>query len=413
MAGRRVVITGIGVVSPIGNTADSFTDSLRNGKNGIGQITLFDTEEFKVKIGGEVKDLNFEDFFDRKDIQKMDRFTALAMVASQEAIEQSGLLDYTDLDKEEVGVIIGSGVGGIETFSQQYEKLMNNPRRVSPFFIPMMISDIAAGQVSIQYGFKGPNYCVVSACSSATHAIGDAFRMIQYGDADVIVSGGTEASITPISVAGFANMKALSTNPDINSASRPFDLNRDGFVMGEGSGILILEELEHALGRGAEILGEVVGYGATGDAYHLTSPPPEGEGAVRAMRRAIKDAGIQPEDIDYINAHGTSTPYNDKNETAAIRTVFGDHCRDLYVSSTKSMTGHLLGAAGGIEAAACVAGIRDSFIPPTINYTVQDPECDLNYVPNTKIDKNVDYAMSNTFGFGGHNGVIILKKWVS
>ncbi|MBC8479113.1 MAG: beta-ketoacyl-[acyl-carrier-protein] synthase II, partial [FCB group bacterium] len=304
-------------------------------------------------------------------------------------------------------------VGGIETFSQQYEKLMNNPRRVSPFFIPMMISDIAAGQVSIQYGFKGPNYCVVSACSSATHAIGDAFRMIQYGDADVIVSGGTEASITPISVAGFANMKALSTNPDINSASRPFDLNRDGFVMGEGSGILILEELEHALGRGAEILGEVVGYGATGDAYHLTSPPPEGEGAVRAMRRAIKDAGIQPEDIDYINAHGTSTPYNDKNETAAIRTVFGDHCRDLYVSSTKSMTGHLLGAAGGIEAAACVAGIRDSFIPPTINYTVQDPECDLNYVPNTKIDKNVDYAMSNTFGFGGHNGVIILKKWVS
>ncbi|NOZ07951.1 MAG: beta-ketoacyl-ACP synthase II [FCB group bacterium] len=413
MSSPRVVVTGMGVLSPIGNTIDEFSSALSAGKNGIDKITLFDAAGYKAQLAGEIRNCRFEDFIDPRDLKKMDRFTVFGMIAALQAVEQSGLHEMNSKDREDIGVIIGAGVGGIETFSDNYERLLKSPRRVSPFFIPMMISDIAAGQVSIRYGFKGPNYSVVSACSSATHAIGDAFRMIKYGDAHAIVCGGAEAAVTPISLAGFANMKALTTNPDPATASRPFDAMRDGFVMGEGAGILVLEELEHARGRDAHILGEVVGYGATGDAYHLTTPAPDGEGAVRAMKKALADAGLEPGDIDYINAHGTSTPYNDKNETAAIKTVFGDAARHMYISSTKSMTGHLLGAAGGIEAIACLLAIRDGFVPPTINYAHPDPECDLNYVPNQKIDTPIGTAMSNTFGFGGHNGVLLFKKWDS
>jgi len=310
-------------------------------------------------------------------------------------------------------VVIGSGIGGINTFEEQHKKLLNNPRHVSPFFIPSMISDIASGQVSIKYGFKGPNYCVVSACATASHAIGDSFRMIQYGDADIIITGGSDASITPMAVTGFANMKALTKNDNPETASRPFDANRDGFVMGEGTGIIILEELEHAQKRGAEILGEIAGYGATADAYHLTSPAPDGDGAVRAMNRAMEDANCQPENIDYINAHGTSTPFNDKIETTAIKTAFGKHARNLSVSSTKSMTGHLLGAAGGIEAVASILSMKNNFLPPTIHYQSSDPACDLNYVPNTAVEKDVNYTMSNTFGFGGHNAVLIFKSYTN
>lgn len=413
MASPRVVVTGMGVLSPIGNTVEEFRSALAAGANGIDKITLFDAEGFKAQLAGEVRNCRFEDFIEPRDLKKMDRFTVFGMIAALQAVEQSGLHEMDALDREDIGVIIGAGVGGIETFADNYERLLKSPRRVSPFFIPMMISDIAAGQVSIRYGFKGPNYSVVSACSSATHAIGDAFRMIKYGDAHAIVCGGAEAAVTPISLAGFANMKALTTNTDPDTACRPFDARRDGFVMGEGAGILVLEELGHAKSRGAHILGEVVGYGATGDAYHLTTPAPDGEGAVRAMKKALADAGLKPGDIDYINAHGTSTPYNDKNETAAIKTVFGDAVRQMYISSTKSMTGHLLGAAGGIEAIACLLAIRDGFIPPTINYANPDPECDLNYVPNKMIDTSVRTAMSNTFGFGGHNGVLLFKKWDS
>ncbi len=413
MTSPRVVVTGMGVVSPIGNSVSEFASALSSGVNGIDKITLFNAKDYKAQLAGEVKNCTFDDFIEPRDQKKMDRFTILGMIAASEAVEQSGLQDSNEDDLENIGVIIGAGVGGIETFSNNYERLLKSPRRVSPFFIPMMISDIAAGQVSIKYGFKGPNYSVVSACSSATHAIGDAFRMIKYGDACAIVCGGAEAAVTPISLAGFANMKALTTKSDPDVACRPFDALRDGFVMGEGSGILVLEELEHAQTRNAAILGEIVGFGATADAFHLTTPAPEGEGAVRAMKRAIADAGLEPKEIDYINAHGTSTHYNDKNETAAIKTVFGEAARNLFISSTKSMTGHLLGAAGGIEAVACLLAIEKGFIPPTINYTNPDPECDLNYVPNEKVNASIRYAMSNTFGFGGHNGVLIFKKWES
>jgi len=405
---RRVVITGTGVLSPIGNSTPEFYAGLKNGVNGIAPITLFDTENYPVNIAGEVK-LNLEDYIDRRELNRMDRFTALSMIASDEAILQSGL-NSSDADPTRIGVVIGSGIGGINTFEQQHEKLLSSPRRVSPFFIPSMISDIASGQVSIKYGFKGPNYCVVSACATASHAIGDSFRMIKYGDADAIITGGSDATITPMAVAGFSNMKALTKNGDPESASRPFDADRDGFVMGEGAGIVILEEREHAMERGAEILGEIVGYGATGDAYHLTSPHPDGDGAARAMSRAIEDAGCNKEDIDYINAHGTSTPFNDKIETAAIKSAFGEHANTLAVSSTKSMTGHLLGAAGGVESVAALLSIRHHFLPPTIHYSTSDPDCDLNYVPNQAVDKEVNYAMSNTFGFGGHNAVLIFKS---
>ena len=405
---RRVVVTGTGILSPIGNSTQEFNNGLKNGVNGIAPITCFNTDEYSVHLAGEVK-INLEDHFEKRELNRMDRFTAMALIASSEAVNQSNI-DDDRLDKNRIGVVIGSGIGGINTFEEQHKKLLNNPRRVSPFFIPSMISDIASGQVSIKYGFKGPNYCVVSACATASHAIGDSFRMIQYGDADIIITGGSDASITPMAVSGFANMKALTKNDDPETASRPFDANRDGFVMGEGTGIIILEELEHAQKRDAEILGEIAGYGATADAHHLTSPAPDGDGAVRAMNRAMEDAKCQPENIDYINAHGTSTPFNDKIETTAIKTAFGKHARKLSVSSTKSMTGHLLGAAGGIEAVASILSMRNNFLPPTIHYETSDPECDLNYVPNSAVEKEIQYSMSNTFGFGGHNAVLIFKS---
>ena len=406
---RRVVVTGTGVLSPIGNSTQEFYYGLKHGTNGIGSITLFDSSNFSVHIAGELK-IILEDYFEKRDLNRMDRFTAMALIASTEAVDQAGI-DDDQIDKNRIGVIIGSGIGGLNTFEEQHSRLLNSPRRVSPFFIPSMISDIASGQVSIKYGFKGPNYCVVSACATASHAIGDSLRMIKYGDADVIITGGSDASITPMAVAGFANMKALSKNGDIETANRPFDAERDGFVMGEAAGIIVLEELEHAYKRGVEILGELVGYGATADAHHLTMPAPDGDGAIRAMKRAMEDAICQPEDIDYINAHGTSTPFNDKIETKAIKSTFGNHAKTLSISSTKSMTGHLLGAAGGIEAVASILSIRNNFLPPTIHYKTPDPECDLNYVPNSAVEKDIQYAMSNTFGFGGHNAVVIFKSF--
>ena len=407
---RRVVITGMGVLSPIGNSVSQFFEGLCSGQNGIGDITLFDTTDFAVKIAGEVK-IDLSDYIEKKELNRIDRFSALALIAADQAVEQSGINNAPNLER--IGVIIGSGIGGIRTFEDQHTRLLDSPRRVSPFFIPAMISDIAPGHISIKYGFKGPNYSIVSACATATHAIGDAFRIIKYGDADAIITGGTEASISPMSIAGFTNMKALTRNPDKNSASRPFDANRDGFVMGEGAGILVLEELEHAHARDANILGEVSGYGATGDAYHLTSPAPNGEGAARAMKLAIKDAKLQPKDVNYINAHGTSTPYNDKNESIAIRTVFDEHSDNLYVSSTKSMTGHLLGATGGIEAIASILVIQKQFIPPTIHLETPDPDCTLNYAPNNAITNvGIDVVISNTFGFGGHNAVILFNRFI-
>ena len=405
---RRVVITGTGVLSPIGSSTPEFLDGLQSSANGIGSITLFDSSSYSVHIAGELK-IKLEDYIEKRDLNRMDRFTAIALIASSEAVDQSNI-DNEKLDKNRMGVIIGSGIGGINTFEEQHQKLLNNPRRVSPFFIPSMISDIASGQVSIKYGFKGPNYCVVSACATATHAIGDSYRMIQYGDADIIITGGSDASITPMAVSGFSNMRALTKNSDPETASRPFDADRDGFVIGEGAGIIILEELEHARKRGVEILGEIVGYGATADAHHLTSPAPDGNGAIRAIKCAIKDGNCRPENIDYINAHGTSTPFNDKIESIAIKTAFGQHAKQLSVSSTKSMTGHLLGAAGGIEAVASLLSIKNNFLPPTIHYKTPDPECNLNYVPNISLKKDIEYAMSNTFGFGGHNAVIIFKS---
>ena len=408
---RRVVITGMGVVSPIGNNVNDYWTNLTKGVNGIDNITLFDASDLEVKIAGEIKNLDFESYLDKKSLNRMDRFTILAMIATQEAVKQSSISNNPKIDLNRVGVIVGSGIGGINTFSEQHVKLLKNPKRVSPFFIPALISDIASGHISIKYGFKGPNYGIVSACATATHAIGNAFRTIQSGDADIIISGGCEASIHPLAIAGFSNMKALSKNTNPSNASRPFDLNRDGFVLSEGAGIIILEEYTHAIKRDIPILGEIIGYSATADAYHLTSPAPNGEGAAQAMINAINDANISIYDINYINAHGTSTPYNDKNETSAIKMVFKEHAKSLYVSSSKSMTGHLLGAAGGIEAIACIRTALDNIIPPTKNYKDKDPLCDLNYVPNKSKKINVDFTISNTFGFGGHNAVIVMKKY--
>lgn len=405
---NKVVITGIGIVSPIGNNKKDFLSSLKKGVNGIKDITLFDTQEFNVKIAGE-SSIKLEDFFSNKELNKMDRFTAFSLLAADQAVKQSNLGNYAL--KEDVGVIVGSGIGGIKTFEDQHKRLLKHPRRVSPYFIPSMISDIAAGHISIKYGFKGINYAVVSACATGSHSIGDAYRQIKYGDAEIIVAGGSEAPITPMSIAGFTNMKALTKNLDINTACKPFDLNRDGFVMGEGSGILILESEKSAINRNATILCEVIGYGATADAYDLTSPAPGGEGASRAMKIALKENNISYKDIDYINAHGTSTLFNDKNETTAIKNIFKDYSKQVSISSTKSMTGHLLGASGAVEAIVCILAINNSFIPPTINYQNPDPHCDLSYTPNNFMDKNVNYAMSNTFGFGGHNASLIFKKY--
>ena len=407
MSKKRVVITGMGIVSPIGNDLDEFWKNLKVGHNGIDQISSFDTTKFDVKIAGE-SNIDLVSFFDRKELNKLDRFTAFALVAAEQAITQSNINNKNSLSSR-IGVIVGSGIGGIGTFESQHKKLLKNPRYVSPFFIPSMISDIAAGQISIKYGFKGINYSVASACATSNHAFGDAFKMIQSDMADVIVSGGSEAAITEMSIAGFSNMKALSKNPDKNSASRPFDKFRDGFVMGEGAGILVLESLDHAKSRDAEILGEIVGYGATADAYHITSPDLEGKGGEKAMINAITEANLNLDKIKYVNAHGTSTPYNDKIETKAIKNVFKENSKNLYVTSTKSMTGHLLGAAGAIEAIASILSMNNNYIPPTINYKNHDTECDLNYLPKNGKSVNFNYTLSNSFGFGGHNSVVIFK----
>lgn len=413
MTKKRVVVTGLGALSPLGNDVDTSWNSAINGVSGIGPITRVDAEEYPAKVAAELKDFNVEDYMDKKEARKMDRFTQYAVVAAKMAVEDADL-NITDEIAPRVGVWVGSGIGGLETLESQFEIfLTKGPRRVSPFFVPMMIPDMATGQISIALGAKGVNSCTVTACATGTNSIGDAFKVIQRGDADVMVTGGTEAPLTRMSFAGFSANKALSTNPDPKTASRPFDKNRDGFVMGEGAGIIVLEELEHALARGAKIYGEIVGYGSTGDAYHITAPAQDGEGGARAMQEAIKDAGIAPEEIDYINAHGTSTYYNDKYETMAIKTVFGEHAHKLAVSSTKSMTGHLLGAAGGIEAIFSILAIKEGVIPPTINIQTPDEECDLDYVPDEARRQELNYVLSNSLGFGGHNATLIFKKYQS
>jgi len=411
MEKKRVVVTGLGAVTPIGNDVETAWQNAINGVSGVGPITRIDSEPYAAKVAAELKDFDVEQFMDKKDARKMDRFTQYAVAASFMAVKDANL-EITDDIAPRVGVWIGSGIGGMETFEQQHKTLLEKgPRRVSPFFVPMLIPDMATGQVSIALGAKGFNSCTVTACATGTNSIGDAFRVIERGEADVMISGGAEAPLTEMSFAGFTANKALSTNPDPKTASRPFDQDRDGFVMGEGAGIVVLEELEHALARGAKIYAEIVGYGATGDAYHITAPAPGGEGGSRAMRMAVEGSGLSVDDIDYINAHGTSTPYNDKFETLAIKEVFGEHAKKLAISSTKSMTGHLLGAAGGVEAIFSVLAIKEGIIPPTINLQTPDPECDLDYVPNKARKQEVRAALSNSLGFGGHNATIIFKKY--
>ncbi|ESU32616.1 3-oxoacyl-ACP synthase [Bacillus sp. 17376] len=411
MEKRRVVVTGIGAVTPLGNDAGTTWNNIIEGVSGIGPVTRLNADDFPAKVAAEVKEFNVENFMDRKDARKMDRFTHYAVAASLMAVKDSGL-EITDENAPRVGVWIGSGIGGMETFEQQHETFMNRGyRRVSPFFVPMMIPDMATGQVSITLGARGFNSCTVTACATGTNSIGDAFKVIQRGDADVMVTGGAEAPITKMSFAGFCANTALSTNQDPQKASRPFDKERDGFVMGEGAGIVVLEDLDHALARGAKIYAEIVGYGATGDAYHITAPAPEGEGGARAMKMALDDAGMAPEEVGYINAHGTSTEYNDKYETMAIKTVFGEHAYKLAVSSTKSMTGHLLGAAGGIEAIFTILALKEGILPPTINLETPDPDCDLDYVPNAARKQQVNAAISNSLGFGGHNATIAFRKY--
>ncbi|SCI74137.1 3-oxoacyl-[acyl-carrier-protein] synthase 2 [uncultured Clostridium sp.] len=409
---KRVVITGLGCVTPVGTGKDEFWNNIKNGICGINKITRFDSSSFQTQIAGEVKDFNPEDYMNKKESKRMDRFTHFAIASASLAVKDANL-DIDLLDREKVGVIIGSGIGGVETIEEQHKILLEKGnKRVSPFFVPMMISNMAAGQVSIMLGAKGPNTNVSTACASGSHAIGDAFKIVQRGDATIMVAGGSEAGITPLSFAGFCNMKAMSTRNDSpENASRPFDKDRDGFVMGEGAGIVILEELEHALKRGAKIYAEVVGYGLTADAHHMTTPAENGEGASRAINMAINDGNIPLSEVDYINAHGTSTYYNDKFETMAIKDVFKEHSYDLCVSSTKSMTGHLLGAAGAIEAIVCVMSIYDGYVPPTINVENVDEELDLDYVINKGREKNVRYALSNSLGFGGHNATLAFKKY--
>lgn len=408
---RRVVVTGLGITSPLGTGLEKNWDALTNGRSGIGPITHFDTTDFPVKFAGEVRDLSLDDFIDKKEARKMDLFIHYALAAATMALEDSGLEINQD-NAERVGVVVGSGMGGLPSIEKYHGAFLEGGyRKISPFFIPMSIINLAAGQISIKHGAKGPNIAPVSACATGTHAIGDAFRMIQRGDADAVISGGAESTVCPLGIGGFSVMKALSTrNEDPLAASRPFDKNRDGFVMGEGSGIVILEEYESAKKRGARIYGEVLGYGLTADAYHLTAPSPGGEGAARCMQMALDTAGLNPEDVDYINAHGTSTPFNDLYETMAIKSVFGDHARKLMISSTKSMTGHLLGAAGGVEAIFSLLAISRGVVPPTINYTEPDPECDLDYVPNEARQKDLKVAISNSLGFGGTNATILFRK---
>ena len=407
---RRVVITGLGAITPIGNNVEEFWKAIKNGECGIDEIKSFDVSNFKVKLGAEVKNFNQEDHFDRREAKRMDRFSHFAVVASREAWKDSGL-NKDEENMERVGVILGSGIGGLSTIEKDNRNLIEKgPDRVSPMYIPMSIGNMAAGNVTIDLGAKGESISMVTACASGTHCIGESYRMIKNGYQDIIIAGGTEASITPSGIAGFANIKALTQVTDKNRASIPFDKERSGFVMGEGAGVVVLEEYEHAKKRGAKIYAEIVGYGATSDAYHITSPAPGGEGGARAMKIAIEEAKINPSEINYINAHGTSTHLNDSGETSAIKTALGEYAKKVMVSSTKGNTGHLLGAAGGVEAIVCAKAIEDSFVPPTINYKVPDEECDLDIVPNKGRNVEIKYAMSNSLGFGGHNATIILKK---
>jgi len=408
---RRVVVTGVGVVSPLGTGNGKNWDALIAGKSGIDLITRFDTAGFPVRIAGEVKDFVAEEFIDKKEIKKMDLFIQYSLAASHFAMEDSGF-QITEENAERVGVLVGAGLGGLPSIERYHSALLEGGyKKISPFFIPMLIINLAPGHISMRYGAKGPNISSVSACATSTHSIGDAYQIIRRGDADAMIAGGTESTVTPLGIGGFAVMKALSDRNDSpQTASRPFEKNRNGFVMGEGSGIVILEEYESARKRGAKIYAEVAGYGLTGDAYHLTAPAPGGEGAVRCMRMALNNAGLNPEDITYINAHGTSTPLNDLYETIAIKTLFGDHAKKLMVSSTKSMTGHALGAAGGLEAVFTLMAMEKGVVPPTINYEEPDPECDLDYVPNTARDAAVTAALSNNFGFGGTNATLLFKK---
>ena len=412
MERRRVVITGLGAVTPVGNTAEEFWTALTQGKSGVGPITRFDTAGFPTRIAGEVKGFDALKYVDKKDDRKLDLYLKYAIACAAMAVEDAGL-DPAKEDGDRFGVLVGSGIGGISTLLDSHKVLLDKgPDRVSPFFIPMLIINMASGLVSMRFGAKGPNSAVVTACATGNHAVGDAFRLIQRGDADVMIAGGAEAIIIPLTIAGFCQMKAMSTrNDEPTKASRPFDAERDGFVCGEGGGLVVLESLEHAVRRDARIYAEVVGYGMTGDAHHMTAPDPEGDGAARAMAAALRDAGVEPAAVGYINAHGTSTPYNDKFETLAIKRVFGEHAKRLPVSSTKSMTGHLLGAAGGIEAIATTLALHHGVLPPTINYEKPDPECDLDYVPNQARKQDVEVALSNAFGFGGTNATLAFRKY--
>jgi 3-oxoacyl-[acyl-carrier-protein] synthase II len=408
---NRVVITGMGAVTPIGNDVNSYWNNIKEGTCGIDVIKSFDISEYKCKLGAEVKDFDVTVALDKREARKMDKYCQYAMVAADEAVKDSGL-DLDAIDSERLAVVVGSGVGGLSTIEREHEKLMEKgPNRVSPFLIPMIIGNIAAGSIAIKYGAKGKCTSVVTACATGTNAIGDAFHMIQDGRADIIIAGGAEGSITPLALAGFASLTALSKSVDPLRASIPFDKERDGFIMGEGAGIVILESLEHAEKRNAKVYAEMKGYGATCDAYHITSPSPDGEGAARAMVMALKDGDVSAEEVSYINAHGTSTPYNDKFETVAIKSAFGEYAYKIPVSSTKSMTGHLLGASGAIEAIACIKALQEGFIPATIGYKVPDEDCDLDYVPNIGRKQQLKYAMSNSLGFGGHNATILIKKW--
>ncbi|HEY9642247.1 MAG TPA: beta-ketoacyl-ACP synthase II [Coleofasciculaceae cyanobacterium] len=409
---KRVVVTGLGAITPIGNTLAEYWEGLLSSRNGIGPITLFDAAKHDCRIAGEVKGFDPHQYLDRKEAKRMDRFAQFGVSASKQALADANFV-INDLNAEQVGVIIGTGIGGLKVMEEQQEIYLNRgPDRCSPFMVPMMIANMAAGLTAIQVGAKGPNVCTVTACAAGSNAIGDAFRLVQRGYAQAMICGGTEAAVTPLSLAGFSACRAMSTrNDDPSHASRPFDRDRDGFVMGEGAGILVLEELEHALSRGAKIYAEMIGYGMTCDAYHMTNIAPEGEGAARAMSLCLKDAGVSPEQVSYINAHGTSTPVNDPNETAAIKTVLGQHAYKVAISSTKSMTGHLLGGSGGIEGVAAVMAVANDQLPPTINLQNPDPACDLDYVPNHSRSQTVEVALSNSFGFGGHNVTLAFKKY--
>lgn len=409
---ERVVITGVGTINPIGNNVLDYAESLKKGVCGIDHISFFDTEGYSSRIAAEVKNADFSDVLEPKEIRRTSRFIIFALKAAMEAVQNSGL-EITEANANQIGVEIGSGIGGIEILEQTTRTLISKgPSKVSPFTVPMMIIDMASGLVSIKTGAKGPNSSSVTACASSTHSIGNAYRIIQRGDATAMIAGGAEACITPVGVSSFCAARSLSPNEDPKTACRPFDANRDGFVMGEGAGIVVLESLTHAKQRGANILGELIGFGSSGDAYHITAPAAEGEGAQRAVKMALNDAKVNPTDIGYVNAHGTSTKLNDKNESIAIKSTFGDHAYNVNISSTKSMTGHLLGAAGAIELIASVDAMNNNYIPPTINYHTQDDDCDLNYTPNEAIDASFDVTMSNSFGFGGHNAVLITRKFV-